>query len=52
VLVPEQQREIRRIRQLAAKGLSPRKISADLAERGVKLSHVTIAEIVTSQWTL
>ena len=31
----------RRIRMLADEGLSPYKISADLAERGVKLSHVT-----------
>jgi putative DNA-invertase from lambdoid prophage Rac len=46
VPVPEQQREIRRIRQLAAKGLSPRKISADLAMRGVKLSHVTVGKII------
>ncbi len=48
VPVPEQQREIRRIKRLAAKGMSPRKISADLATRGVKLSHVTIAKIVAN----
>jgi DNA invertase Pin-like site-specific DNA recombinase len=39
VPVPEQQRALRRIRKLASQGLSPRKISADLASRGVKLSH-------------
>src|SRR3954466_11435237 len=47
VPVPEQQRELRRIRKLAADGLSPYKISADLASRGVKLSHVTIRKIVS-----
>ena len=45
VPVPEQQRELHRIRKLAADGLSPYKISADLATRGVKLSHVTIRKI-------
>ena len=29
-----------------AEGLSPRKISADLAKRGVKLSHVTVGKII------
>jgi putative DNA-invertase from lambdoid prophage Rac len=47
--VPEQQRELRRIRKLHADGLSPYKISADLASRGVKLSHVTIRKIVASR---
>jgi hypothetical protein len=36
----------RRIQKLAAEGLSPYKISADLAERGVKLSHVTVRKII------
>jgi hypothetical protein len=31
---------------LAGQGLSPYKISADLASRGVKLSHVTVRKIV------
>jgi uncharacterized protein YoaH (UPF0181 family) len=44
--VPEQQAALRRIRKLAAEGLSPYKISADLAERGVRLSHVTVRKIV------
>ncbi len=48
VPVPEQQRELRRIRKLAADGLSPYKISADLATRGVKLSHVTIRKILAA----
>jgi hypothetical protein len=47
--VPEQQRELRRIRKLHADGLSPYKISADLASRGVKLSHVTIRKIVAGR---
>ena len=48
VPVPEQQKELRRIRALHAKGLSPYKISADLAERGVKLSHVTVRKILAA----
>ncbi len=48
VPVREQQREIRRIQQLAAQGMSSRKISADLARRGVKLSHVTIGKIIAN----
>jgi hypothetical protein len=47
--VPEQQRELRRIRKLAADGLSPYKIAADLAERGVKLSHVTVRKIIAAR---
>ena len=46
VPVPEQQHELRHIRKLAADGLSPRKISAELAARGVKLSHVTIGKLI------
>jgi hypothetical protein len=30
-------------------GLSPYKISADLAERGVKLSHVTVRKIIAGR---
>src|SRR4051794_40080802 len=48
VPVPEQQRELRRIRKLAAEGLSPYRIADDLASRGVKLSHVTIRKIVST----
>jgi hypothetical protein len=48
VPVPEQQKALRRIRQLHAEGLSPYKISADLGERGVKLSHVIVRKIVSA----
>lgn len=51
VAVPEQQKALKRIRQLHAEGLSPRKISADLASRGVKLSHVTVNKLVRGQGT-
>jgi hypothetical protein len=44
-----QQRELRHIRKRHAEGLSPYKISADLASRGVKLSHVTIRKIVAGR---
>jgi putative DNA-invertase from lambdoid prophage Rac len=47
--VPEQQRALRRIRKLAADGLSPYKIVADLASRGVKLSHVTVRKIIAGR---
>ena len=43
---PAQQRSIARIRRLAAEGLSPYRISDDLALRGVKLSHVTVRKII------
>jgi hypothetical protein len=36
----DQQLTLRRIKRLAAAGNSPRKISSDLAERGVVLSHM------------
>jgi putative DNA-invertase from lambdoid prophage Rac len=49
VPVPEQQRVLRRIRMLAAEGLSPYKISADLATRDVKLSHVTVRKIIAGR---
>jgi DNA invertase Pin-like site-specific DNA recombinase len=49
VPVAEQQKMLRRIRKLAADGLSPYKISADLAERGVKLSHVTVRKIIAGR---
>jgi DNA invertase Pin-like site-specific DNA recombinase len=48
VAVPEQQKTIQRIRQLARKGPSPYKISADLAANGVKLSHVTVRKIIAA----
>ena len=47
--MPEQQKAIRRIQKLAAEGLSPYKISADLAARGVKLSHVTVRKIIAGR---
>jgi hypothetical protein len=40
---------VRRIRKLHADGLSPYKISADLASRGVKLSHVTVRKIIAGR---
>jgi hypothetical protein len=46
VPVPEQQKALKRIRGLHGKGLSPRRISADLAGRGLKLSHVIIGKII------
>ena len=49
VPVPEQQATLRRIRKLAADGLSPRKISRTLAMGGVKLSHVTVGKIVAGR---
>jgi DNA invertase Pin-like site-specific DNA recombinase len=51
VEVPEQQRAIKRIHRLAGQGLSPYRISADLAEHGVKLSHVTVRKIVAGRAT-
>jgi putative DNA-invertase from lambdoid prophage Rac len=52
VPVPEQQKALCRIRTLHGKGLSPYKISDDLAERGVKLSHVTIRKILSGRPTV
>jgi DNA invertase Pin-like site-specific DNA recombinase len=49
VPVPEQQKALRRIRKLADEGLSPYRISADLAERGTKLSHVTVRKIIAGR---
>ena len=51
VPVPEQQSALRRIQKLAAKGLSPYKISTDLADRGVKLSLVTVRKIIAERRT-
>jgi DNA invertase Pin-like site-specific DNA recombinase len=51
VPVPEQQAMLRRIHKLAAEGLSPYKISDDLAKRGVKLSHVTVRKIIAGRRT-
>jgi len=45
VPVPEQQAAIRRIRALRAAGLSSQKISAALAEDGIKLSHVSVLKV-------
>jgi len=47
--VPEQQRALRRIKKLAADGLSPYRISAALADNGVKLSHVTVRKIIAGR---
>lgn len=50
VQVPEQQKALRRIRQLHAEGLSSHKIAADLKARGLPaVSHVTIRKIVTDR---
>ena len=46
VAVPDEQRALRRIKKLAANGLSPYRISAALADDGVKLSHVTVRKII------
>jgi hypothetical protein len=46
---PAQQRELRRIQRLHAEGLSPDKVSADLAERGVTLSCATIRKIIAGR---
>jgi hypothetical protein len=48
VPVPAQQKALRRIRKLHAKGMASRGISDDLAKRGIKVSHVTIIKIVAS----
>jgi DNA invertase Pin-like site-specific DNA recombinase len=50
-LVPDkkQQQTVRLIHKLYEKGQSPRKISADLAIQGIRLSHVTIAKILKHQ---
>jgi putative DNA-invertase from lambdoid prophage Rac len=49
VPIPEQQAAIRRIQKLHAEGCSSRTISADLAARGVKLSHVAVQKVVTRE---
>jgi uncharacterized protein YoaH (UPF0181 family) len=46
VPIPSQQKALHRIRKLHAEGMASRAISADLARRGIKLSHVTITKIV------
>jgi hypothetical protein len=37
------------VRRPEGEGLSPYKISADLASRGVKLSHVTIRKVIAGR---
>lgn len=46
VPVPWQQRALDRIRMLTAKGLSPYRISADMARHGIKLSHMGVRLIL------
>jgi putative DNA-invertase from lambdoid prophage Rac len=46
VPVPEQQRQIAWMQKQKAKGLSPRRISAGLAERDVKLSSNTVRKVL------
>ena len=48
VPIPSQQKALRRIQKLHAAGMASRAISADLAQRGIKVSHVTITKIVAS----
>jgi putative DNA-invertase from lambdoid prophage Rac len=47
VPVKEQQAAIRRIYALHTKGFSLRAISADLAKRGIKLSHVSVGRVLS-----
>jgi DNA invertase Pin-like site-specific DNA recombinase len=49
VPVPKQQVVLRRVRRMAAKGLSPHKIAADLHSRGTPLSHVTIRKVLAGR---
>jgi hypothetical protein len=46
VPIPEQQDTIKRIKRLHAKGLSPYKITDDLAVRGMPMSHMTVRKIL------
>jgi DNA invertase Pin-like site-specific DNA recombinase len=46
VPIPSQQKALRRIQKLHGEGMPSRTISADLAKRGIKLSHVTITKII------
>ena len=48
VPIPSQQKALRRIRKLHAEGMASRAIRADLAQRGIKVSHVTITKIIAS----
>jgi len=47
VPVKEQQAAIKRIHALHARGLSLRAISADLAKRGIRLSHVAVGRVLS-----
>jgi DNA invertase Pin-like site-specific DNA recombinase len=49
VPVRDQQAVIKRVKWLAAKGLSPHKISAELRERGEYLSHVTVRKVLNGR---
>jgi putative DNA-invertase from lambdoid prophage Rac len=49
VPIAEQQAALERIQELHAQGLSLRKISADLARNGHKLSHVTVGNILSQR---
>jgi site-specific DNA recombinase len=46
VPVPEQQKALRRIHKMNAEGASSRKISAELAAMGFRLSHISVQKIV------
>jgi putative DNA-invertase from lambdoid prophage Rac len=49
VEIPKQQKALKRIRSLRAKGMSLRKIAAALAAEGHKLSHTSVASILAAQ---
>jgi hypothetical protein len=49
VPIPEQQAALERIRELRVEGMSLRKISAELARDGHKLSHVSVGNILSQE---
>jgi DNA invertase Pin-like site-specific DNA recombinase len=49
VAIPEQQQAIERMRELHADGMSLRKIAAELAAEGHKLSHMSVANILAAR---
>jgi DNA invertase Pin-like site-specific DNA recombinase len=49
VAIPEQQQAIERMRELHAEGMSLRKIAAELAAAGHKLSHMSVANILAGR---
>jgi putative DNA-invertase from lambdoid prophage Rac len=49
VAIPEQQKALQRIHELAGQGASSRKISAELATMGFKLSHISVQKIIARE---